>query len=327
MGTTTLPPPWWSQAALAQACLRPARLLRRCAECARLIVHDERTLPRRNGGWVREIPLDAITGTFEAGRALDFDNEFRPSKRARKRWLRVWVGEHTGAGLPPIDVVQVGDGLRGARRPPPRVGRPRPRRGHDRRRRRLRLGRAREQHVGDLAGVVLGRHVPAAARTNSRAVGGTSRGRATSRSCSGQASVSGTSISRQPGEASGAHAGVGGVEPGRVRVGAHEPQRGVVRAPAPDARSCPPSAARRPPLARAAAAAAPGRSARASRARARALRPQRLRPQAGGRDRGDRPRVARERQLERHPAAERVARDVRTLESARGDRRGEPAAA
>jgi hypothetical protein len=86
------------------------RALRRCADCARLIVHDERTLPRRNGGFVREIPLDAITGTFEAGRALDFDNEFRPSKRARKRWLRVWVGEHTGAGLPPIDVVQVGDG-------------------------------------------------------------------------------------------------------------------------------------------------------------------------------------------------------------------------
>ena len=87
------------------------RAFRRCADCARLIVHDERTLPRRNGGKVREIPLDAITGTFEAGRALDFDNEFRPSKRARKRWLRVWVGEHTDAGLPPIDVVQVGDGF------------------------------------------------------------------------------------------------------------------------------------------------------------------------------------------------------------------------
>ena len=87
------------------------RAFRRCADCARLIVHDERTLPRRNGGRVREIPLDAITGTFEAGRALDFDSEFRPSKRARKRWLRVWVGEHTDAGLPPIDVVQVGDGF------------------------------------------------------------------------------------------------------------------------------------------------------------------------------------------------------------------------
>jgi hypothetical protein len=86
------------------------RLFRRCVECARLVVHDELTLPRRSGGRVREIPLDAITGTFEAGRALDFDNEFRPSKRARKRWLRVWDGEHTGNGLPPIDVVHVGDG-------------------------------------------------------------------------------------------------------------------------------------------------------------------------------------------------------------------------
>ena len=87
------------------------RLFRRCADCARLIVHDGRTLPSSGGGRVREIPLDAITGTFEAGRALDFDSEFRPSKKARQRWLRVWVGEHTDAGLPPIDVVKVGDGF------------------------------------------------------------------------------------------------------------------------------------------------------------------------------------------------------------------------
>jgi hypothetical protein len=86
------------------------RLFRRCADCARLIVHDERTLPRRTGGKVREIPLDAINGTFELGRARDFDSEFRPSPKARKRWLRVWVAEHTGTGLPPIDVVKVADG-------------------------------------------------------------------------------------------------------------------------------------------------------------------------------------------------------------------------
>ena len=85
------------------------RLLRRCTECARLIVHDSRTLPRRTGGIVREIPLEAITGTFEAGRAREFDSDFRPSPKARTRWLRVWAAEQTGAGLPPIDVVRVGD--------------------------------------------------------------------------------------------------------------------------------------------------------------------------------------------------------------------------
>ncbi len=88
------------------------RLLRQCAERAGLLVHDERTLPRRSVATVgvREIPLDAITGTLEPGRAREFDREFRPAPRARKRWLSVWVAEQTGAGLPPISVVQVGDG-------------------------------------------------------------------------------------------------------------------------------------------------------------------------------------------------------------------------
>jgi hypothetical protein len=27
----------------------------------------------------------------------------------RRRWLRVWVAEHTGPGLGPIEVVQVGE--------------------------------------------------------------------------------------------------------------------------------------------------------------------------------------------------------------------------
>jgi hypothetical protein len=58
---------------------------------------------------VHEIPLEAITGTVEPGRAREFDSEFRPSPRTRKRWTRVWVAEHTGPGLPPISVVRVGD--------------------------------------------------------------------------------------------------------------------------------------------------------------------------------------------------------------------------
>lgn len=82
------------------------RLFRRCV--AHLLVHDERTLPSAAGGTVREIPLEAITGTMDPGRAREFDAEFRPAKRTRKRWLRVWVAEHTGPGLPPISVVRVG---------------------------------------------------------------------------------------------------------------------------------------------------------------------------------------------------------------------------
>src|ERR1700754_4208274 len=85
-------------------------LLRRCAACARLLVHDELTAARRpGGGVVREIPLDAITATVEPGRAREFDAEFRPTGCTRARWLRVWVAEQTGPRLGAISVVQVGD--------------------------------------------------------------------------------------------------------------------------------------------------------------------------------------------------------------------------
>jgi hypothetical protein len=83
-------------------------LMRRCSECARLLVHDQPAVARSGGGKVREIPLEAITATLEPGRAREFDSEFRPSPRMRQRWLRVWVAEHTGPGLGPIEVVQVG---------------------------------------------------------------------------------------------------------------------------------------------------------------------------------------------------------------------------
>jgi hypothetical protein len=84
-------------------------LLRRCAECAQLLVHDKPAATRSGGGRVREIPLDAITGTLEPGRAREFDSEFRPTARMKHRWLRVWVAEQTGPGLGPIEVVQFGN--------------------------------------------------------------------------------------------------------------------------------------------------------------------------------------------------------------------------
>jgi hypothetical protein len=89
-----------------------ARLLRRCLECARLVVLNERALARSNARatGVRAIPIEAIIATVEPGRAREFDSEFRPVPRMRSRWTRVWVAEHTGPGLPPISVVQVGDG-------------------------------------------------------------------------------------------------------------------------------------------------------------------------------------------------------------------------
>jgi hypothetical protein len=58
---------------------------------------------------IREIPLDAITGTLEPSRAAHFDAAFRPVRRAlRTRWERIWIAEERGTVLPPISVVPVG---------------------------------------------------------------------------------------------------------------------------------------------------------------------------------------------------------------------------
>ena len=59
---------------------------------------------------VREIPVGEISGTLEPSRATLFDRCFRPSTAARGRWERLWLAEHRGAVLPPISVIQVGDG-------------------------------------------------------------------------------------------------------------------------------------------------------------------------------------------------------------------------
>ena len=88
------------------------RLRRTPAECGRLAVYDERKL-RRSAALahgIREIPLDAIDGTLEAGKAKQFDREFRPASTASTRWQRVWMAEQRGAVMPPISVVPTDDG-------------------------------------------------------------------------------------------------------------------------------------------------------------------------------------------------------------------------
>jgi hypothetical protein len=96
------------------ALVRWLRLRGRPSACEHLCVYGERELPRAAAGadlrrGVREIPIDAISGTFEPSRAALFDRCFRPAARARRRWEGVWLAEHRGAVLPPISVVQVGD--------------------------------------------------------------------------------------------------------------------------------------------------------------------------------------------------------------------------
>src|SRR3954453_15478551 len=86
-------------------------LRRQPAPCGRLAVYGE-ALPATGaaplGRGVREIPLDAIAGTVEPNRTTLFDGCFHPTKAARGRWERVWMAEHCGAVLPPMDLVRVG---------------------------------------------------------------------------------------------------------------------------------------------------------------------------------------------------------------------------
>jgi hypothetical protein len=89
-----------------------ARWLRRgAARDGQLPVYDDLArgyAPLERG--VREIPLDAIRGTLEPGRARMFDRCFRPAPGARIRWQRLWMAEVRGEVLPPISVVAVGGG-------------------------------------------------------------------------------------------------------------------------------------------------------------------------------------------------------------------------
>ena len=88
------------------------RLRHQCMECRRLAIRDERTPSRSRGDagtGIREIPLDAISGTLEPNRTWQFDHDFRPAAPTRTRWQRVWLAEHRGTVLPPISVIQVGD--------------------------------------------------------------------------------------------------------------------------------------------------------------------------------------------------------------------------
>ncbi len=86
--------------------------LRRCTACSRLRVYDPAVTARRvAAGGVREIPIEAISGTLEPSRAAQFDSDFRPAPPARARWERLWLAEHRGAALPPITVSPVDDGF------------------------------------------------------------------------------------------------------------------------------------------------------------------------------------------------------------------------
>ena len=135
--TTSRGATWKARSASARPCSRRRRaslarvLFRRCAECA------QPARPRQADDGARRAPARCARSrstrsparSSRAGHASSTRSSARVP-RMRKRWLRVWVAEHSGPGLGPIEVVQVGDDVRDPRRPPPRVRRARPRCGH-----------------------------------------------------------------------------------------------------------------------------------------------------------------------------------------------------
>jgi hypothetical protein len=90
---------------------RAARLRRLRRARVQLPVYEAAAGVRPAARGIREIPLDAISGTLEPSRARQFDAAFRPlGAAARKRWERIWIAEERGALLPPIAVVPVPSG-------------------------------------------------------------------------------------------------------------------------------------------------------------------------------------------------------------------------
>jgi hypothetical protein len=86
------------------------RLRREAVTEEELPVFDERAVASARplpGRGICEIPLEAIRGTLEPGRARMFDRRFRPAESARSRWQRLWRAAQLGEPLPPISVIAV----------------------------------------------------------------------------------------------------------------------------------------------------------------------------------------------------------------------------
>ena len=85
-------------------------VLRRCVECAQLVIHDaHRLVGSAARGGVRDIPLAAITGSLEPHRAAQLDREFCPAPSTRGRRRGLWAPSSGRRSMPPISLAAVGN--------------------------------------------------------------------------------------------------------------------------------------------------------------------------------------------------------------------------
>jgi uncharacterized protein (TIGR00730 family) len=71
-------------------------------------VRDRLNIRGQHYAGVQTIPIEKIAGTV--GRYQEFNRAFLPTQEfIRERWKGVYTAAHSAAGLPPIDVYQIGD--------------------------------------------------------------------------------------------------------------------------------------------------------------------------------------------------------------------------
>ena len=65
--------------------------------------------PNQHYAGVQSVPVDKIRGS--QGRSADFDRDFNPRhKRSASRWIGVYAAWQEGIPMPPVELVQIGDG-------------------------------------------------------------------------------------------------------------------------------------------------------------------------------------------------------------------------
>jgi hypothetical protein len=72
-------------------------------------IRDAYDVRSRHAAGTRAVPIDEIRGS--EGRSEDFDADFRPLRpHSKHRWMRIAIARQRGDTMPPVELIQVGDG-------------------------------------------------------------------------------------------------------------------------------------------------------------------------------------------------------------------------
>lgn len=92
----------WFHNAWAALTHRPARL------CNLKDIESTASIYNRHYKGIQTVPIEQIRGT--ENRSADFDDQFHPiQKHNEERWINVATAMQQGKGLPPVELIKVGD--------------------------------------------------------------------------------------------------------------------------------------------------------------------------------------------------------------------------